>query len=305
MPFLFDLSTQLKINIICYDYSGFGKSIGKPSENEIKNDIISVIDFANNFLISSNEKIILFGNSLGSVPTLHVPFYYLNKNIFHRIVAIILLSPVGINLPLSPFSDSRETQKNDIVNCINCPVFLIHGKKDNLISHVNSINLGIKIKNKLEWYPKSGDHNIIVKYRAKFYNKLKFFLGSVNTFYTNNMNSTCKEIKLNTSCKNFSIKFEDNFIMNQSTFKNNSGEQIGLVSKNKLIGNKCYNNLTIYRKSTNPTVENTCPFDKKNEDYETKEQLNLETDKIENYEEFVKNLEMKLDNSMENFPLSI
>ncbi len=44
---------------MCYDYSGYGESEGKPSEKEICNDIDEVADFMKNDLKLSFDKVIL------------------------------------------------------------------------------------------------------------------------------------------------------------------------------------------------------------------------------------------------------
>lgn len=43
---LIDLSTQLKMDVISYDYSGYGRSEGMASEESLLEDIESVLDFA-------------------------------------------------------------------------------------------------------------------------------------------------------------------------------------------------------------------------------------------------------------------
>jgi pimeloyl-ACP methyl ester carboxylesterase len=58
-PFLIDLSTQLKADVISYDYSGYGRSEGSPSEKEIYTDIEQVMDFVTISLGVENENIIL------------------------------------------------------------------------------------------------------------------------------------------------------------------------------------------------------------------------------------------------------
>jgi hypothetical protein len=63
------------------------------------------------------------------------------------------------------------------VSNINCPVFLIHGIQDEVIPHTQSVELMNKIKYVFEWFPNRGNHsNITVKYRSKFYAKVKLFL---------------------------------------------------------------------------------------------------------------------------------
>jgi hypothetical protein len=58
-PFLVDLSTQLKADIISYDYSGYGRSEGSPSERDLYTDIEQVMDFVTISLRIKQESIVL------------------------------------------------------------------------------------------------------------------------------------------------------------------------------------------------------------------------------------------------------
>ena len=51
---------------------------------------------------------------------------------------------------------------------VSCPIFLIHGQKDEVIPIDQSIQMSKFMKNPYEWHPKNGDHsNILTKYRTK------------------------------------------------------------------------------------------------------------------------------------------
>ena len=56
-PFLYDLSTQLKCDVIAYDYSGYGRSTGTFKETEVTNDIEAVGNF-----IYSSDAFAFIGN---------------------------------------------------------------------------------------------------------------------------------------------------------------------------------------------------------------------------------------------------
>ncbi|KAG9154658.1 hypothetical protein Leryth_021150, partial [Lithospermum erythrorhizon] len=73
---LYDLFVQLKVNlrvnVIGYDYSGYGASSGKPSELDTYADIEAVYQCLETDYGISQENIILYGQSVGSGPTLHL-----------------------------------------------------------------------------------------------------------------------------------------------------------------------------------------------------------------------------------------
>ncbi|XP_042512092.1 alpha/beta hydrolase domain-containing protein 17B-like isoform X2 [Macadamia integrifolia] len=73
---LYDLFVQLKINLrinlMGYDYSGFGASTGKPSEFDTYADIEAVYQCLETEYGVSQEDLILYGQSVGSGPTLYL-----------------------------------------------------------------------------------------------------------------------------------------------------------------------------------------------------------------------------------------
>ncbi|CAA2992698.1 ABHD17B isoform X1 [Olea europaea subsp. europaea] len=73
---LYDLFVQLKanlrVNLIGYDYSGYGASTGKPSERDTYTDIEAVYECLQTEYGISQEDLILYGQSVGSGPTLHL-----------------------------------------------------------------------------------------------------------------------------------------------------------------------------------------------------------------------------------------
>ena len=184
-----------KCNIIIYDYHGYGKSEGKPSESKIYLDIETVVEFIILKNIFPNKKEFIFmGHSLGSAPTVHLATTSFSK----YIRAIILLSPIASSIKLfADCSDNTGLEKIDVfcnlkkITEVNCPIFLIHGKKDEIIPFSQSEEMAKYIKIKHEWYPKNGDHgNILTKYRSKFFTKCKIFIE--NLIYFENKNTLMK-----------------------------------------------------------------------------------------------------------------
>ncbi|KAE8690240.1 Cellulose synthase-like D3 [Hibiscus syriacus] len=66
------LKANLRVNLMGYDYSGYGASTGKPSESNTYADIEAVYQFLQTEYGISQEDLILYGQSIGSGPTLHL-----------------------------------------------------------------------------------------------------------------------------------------------------------------------------------------------------------------------------------------
>jgi len=112
---------------------------------------------------------------------------------------------------------------------INCQIFLIHGKKDDIISYKKSESL-IKLNNRiLDWFPSKGtNNNFFDELREKFYNKCSHFLDQLKYFrkeiHNNSDNYSSTNIKsllkiyenyIKTSKNDYSIiSFSNNFLRN-------------------------------------------------------------------------------------------
>ncbi len=132
------------------------------------------------------------GHSLGSAPSVHIASKFFNKTSLIR--AIILISPIASSFKF--FEKDCNSNNNNIglekfdVFCnikkiqeVNCPVFIIHGKKDDIIPVSQSEEMLKYVKIHYEWFPKNGDHiNILTKYRMKFITKCKIFLNNLSCF---------------------------------------------------------------------------------------------------------------------------
>ena len=68
--FLFILSQRLSVNVLIYDYGAWGVSSGKASESSIYEDAEAVYKHLNETV--PKEKIILYGQSMGTAPSLHL-----------------------------------------------------------------------------------------------------------------------------------------------------------------------------------------------------------------------------------------
>ncbi|KAL1587617.1 hypothetical protein WHR41_03658 [Cladosporium halotolerans] len=69
-----------KIHVLTFDYRGFGKSPGSPTENDIIQDAISVVDWALHVAKIPPFRILIFGQSLGTAVNMAVAQHYSTLN---------------------------------------------------------------------------------------------------------------------------------------------------------------------------------------------------------------------------------
>lgn len=119
------LASQMKKMIVLYDYPGYGRSSGLPSESGVNDCIDSVI----RSLGVDDQNLVLVGRSIGSGPTIkwastHHPRGVMLHSPFSSIVRVCL--PFSIpGLDMFPSLDDIKTVK--------CPVLICHGKNDTII----------------------------------------------------------------------------------------------------------------------------------------------------------------------------
>lgn len=65
-----------KVFVLAFDYRGFGKSFGVPSEAGLRNDAEAVVDWALNVAMIPPQRIVLLGHSLGTAVVAAVALQY-------------------------------------------------------------------------------------------------------------------------------------------------------------------------------------------------------------------------------------
>ncbi|XP_059656894.1 uncharacterized protein LOC132303588 [Cornus florida] len=140
---LYDLFLQLKanlrVNLIGYDYSGYGASTGKPSEFDTYADIEAVYECLETEYGVSQEDLILYGQSVGSGPTLHLAAQLprLRGVVLHSAILSGLRVVCHVNFTLC-----FDIYKNvDKIRKVKCPVLVIHGTEDDVVNWLHGNGL--------------------------------------------------------------------------------------------------------------------------------------------------------------------
>lgn len=146
-----NLAELFKINVIAYDYRGYGLSNGIPSTNGLYIDIMAIWEHLFKLNIQS-DNVILYGESLGCPPTLYLGTHITGfKSIilvagFSSLRNIVWdLHPYLIFMVFGEFDNMKMIKQLDK----NIPVYIIHSKTDEvayyhhahkLLAHGNHLN---------------------------------------------------------------------------------------------------------------------------------------------------------------------
>lgn len=170
---------KLDVNILLISWRGFSGNKGKPTEKNLYHDAEEAVKWLNNRgAISKN--IILYGESLGTGVATELG----TSNAFG---GIILESPftsianvAKIYYPYLPVSIILKDRYDSIgkIKNINTPIFIMHGKMDNIVPQQMGLELFEKANNpKHSYFPEDDDH--MMNYNKQLLNEIKLFINKI------------------------------------------------------------------------------------------------------------------------------
>ncbi|XP_044471465.1 alpha/beta hydrolase domain-containing protein 17B-like [Mangifera indica] len=173
-----ELRAHLRVNIMSYDYSGYGASTGKPSELNTYQDIEAVYNCLKRKYNVKQEELILYGQSVGSGPTLHLAsrLQKLRGVVLHSAIlsGIRVLYPVKMTFWFDIFKNI------DKIRHVNCTVLVIHGTNDDIVDFSHGKRLWELAKEKYDplWVKGGGHCNLetypeYIKHLRKFVNAME------------------------------------------------------------------------------------------------------------------------------------
>lgn len=180
----FDFSRQLNVNVMAYEYSGYGKATGTPSEANCYADI----DAAFKYLVETKtvvpKRIVLYGRSVGSGPTCYLA-ERLSKD-GTPVGGLILQSPIlsiyRVVLPIRFTLYGDMFPNIDRVPNIDSPIFVIHGTRDEIVpfEHGQELFLATPVACRARpFWVEGGEHNnleALLRQEGTYYSSILEFL---------------------------------------------------------------------------------------------------------------------------------
>uniref|UniRef100_A0A061QKR2 Abhydrolase domain-containing protein fam108c1-like n=1 Tax=Tetraselmis sp. GSL018 TaxID=582737 RepID=A0A061QKR2_9CHLO len=144
-PFLRDLSEQLHVNIMSYDYSGYGRSTGMHTVNNTLADIDSVYECLQTKYRLQPKDIVLYGQSVGTGPYLYgqsvgtgpsVDLAAREADVGGLILHSPLMSGVRVLSPgLRLWPNWADVYPNlTLMPKVKCVTTILHGTEDEVIA---------------------------------------------------------------------------------------------------------------------------------------------------------------------------
>ncbi|XAR51608.1 hypothetical protein NMG60_11006282 [Bertholletia excelsa] len=172
-----ELSIHLRVNLMGYDYSGYGQSTGKPSEQNTYADIEAAYRCLEETYGVKEEDVILYGQSVGSGPTLDL------ASRLPRLRAVVLHSPILSGLRVMyPVKRTYwfDIYKNiDKIPLVECPVLVIHGTADDVVDCSHGKQLWELCKEKYEPLWVQGGNHCDLELYPEYIKHLKKFISAI------------------------------------------------------------------------------------------------------------------------------
>ena len=171
----------MEVNAVVYEYTGYGEANGKlPADVSLYDDIETVYLYLTENLNIAPETVIAFGRSIGSGPTCYLAEkYQLGGVILHSglMSALRVIFNLRWTLPIDKFPNI------DRVKHIDCPVYIIHGRRDEVVPFYHAEEMHAATKYKYPpYYVENAGHNNVEKYAPDYLQKIKKFLKDVDGF---------------------------------------------------------------------------------------------------------------------------
>ena len=160
---------QVNVNAVVYEYTGFGESNGNiPQEKSLYDDIETVYLYLTEIINIPAERIILFGRSIGSGPSCYLAEKYKVAGVMLHAPLMSILRVVFANLRWTLRFD--KFPNIDRIKNFDCPVYIIHGERDEIVHVCHGYRLWENVVNKEfpPYFVEMAGHNNIEKY-AKDY----------------------------------------------------------------------------------------------------------------------------------------
>eukprot|EP00587_Corethron_hystrix_P010912 CAMPEP_0113303874 /NCGR_PEP_ID=MMETSP0010_2-20120614/4104_1 /TAXON_ID=216773 ORGANISM="Corethron hystrix, Strain 308" /NCGR_SAMPLE_ID=MMETSP0010_2 /ASSEMBLY_ACC=CAM_ASM_000155 /LENGTH=208 /DNA_ID=CAMNT_0000157935 /DNA_START=419 /DNA_END=1046 /DNA_ORIENTATION=- /assembly_acc=CAM_ASM_000155 len=181
------LSQLLRVNIFSYEYDGYGINTGEPSEEKCIENVYAAFRYLTVEEGLKPYDIVLVGQSLGTGPTCHLASKLSGDGT--PVAGVILQSPFLsiFRIPL-PFHTQRAIMGDmfdnmNKVQSIKCPVFIIHGKRDNVIPFFHAVKLlnAVPIAWRFTplWLASAGHNDILSDHLEDYLDGVSAFLATV------------------------------------------------------------------------------------------------------------------------------
>jgi abhydrolase domain-containing protein 17 len=169
------LHKELKVNILGYEYQGYGLYKGTSSENNCYSDIQNAFYFLRSRGVA-DENIILYGRSLGTGPTVELASRWINlkgvvlESPYTSVLGVVSETLADTSYCVDPF------RNNSKIHLIKSPILILHGTDDEIIPYEHAQKLQNRSKCNLITLNGGGHNNLQHDYKNVIIKTIKTLL---------------------------------------------------------------------------------------------------------------------------------
>jgi uncharacterized protein len=130
------LHEKAKVNIFIFDYRGYGRSEGRPSEEGTYLDGKAAVEWVQNKLAAqAGQKVILFGRSLGAAVATEMATRVKSQGLILESPFISVPEMARVLFPYLPIGPLLKTQYDvrERIKNIRVPLLVLHGDRDEIV----------------------------------------------------------------------------------------------------------------------------------------------------------------------------
>ena len=152
---------RLKLDVFIFDYRGYGKSEGKPSEVGTYRDVEAAWQYLVEERKVNPNRIIIFGRSIGGAIA---AWLAQNRTPSALILESTFTSAPDLGAKLYPYLPIRLLSRfkydtAGYLDMVNCPVLIVHSREDEMMPFIHGQRLFEKAKEPKSLLEISGSHN--------------------------------------------------------------------------------------------------------------------------------------------------
>ncbi|CRK92754.1 CLUMA_CG006323, isoform A [Clunio marinus] len=165
---------HLNVNLFSYDYSGYGRSSGQPSEKNLYSDIEAAWDELIKRYDIKHDDIILYGQSIGTAPVVDLAAKFESAGV---VLHSPLMSGIRLLLPVKRTWICDAFPIIDKISKIKSPTLIIHGTHDEIINFSHGLQIYDQCQNAVEpLWVKGAGHNDIEQFKS-YFERLQNFMN--------------------------------------------------------------------------------------------------------------------------------
>ncbi len=170
---------QMGVSVFAYDYRGYGTSTGSPSESGTYADAAAAYNYMRDELNIPASNIIALGQSVGGGVAAELAT---QKPLGGLIMESTFVSAYRVmtKSKLLPFDQYENLRK---IDSINCPVLVIHGTDDGVVSfwHGKELFKSANEPKQAYWVEGAGHNNLLNVAGENYEQKLKEFIDLIES----------------------------------------------------------------------------------------------------------------------------